>query len=165
MRDYDFEDSTGYWICVTSHVYQRRLDKELAPLGITFRQFQVLGWLVFSGALSQAELAERMMVEPPTLARLLDRMQAQGWIVRSASPTDRRCKLLRVGPQAGPVWDAVVDCLTRVRREATRGMAPAEIQTLQHLLRRVQENLAPADPNEEPPAEAAHLTEPTEETA
>ena len=143
MRDYDFEDSTGYWICTTNHLYQRRLDKELAPLGITFRQFQVLGWLVYAGPLSQGELAERMMIEPPTLVRILDRMQSQGWIVRTASTTDRRRKRLQVGPEAKPVWNQVVDCLNRVRSEATAGMTAAEVSTLQRLLQRVQTNLLP----------------------
>jgi len=141
MRDYDFEHSTGYWICTTSHLYQRRLDKELAPLGITFRQFQVLGWLVYAGPLSQGELAERMMIEPPTLVRILDRMESQGWIVRAASTTDRRRKRLEIGSEAEPLWNRVVDCLNRVRGEATAGLDEQEIETLQNLLQRVQNNL------------------------
>lgn len=143
MREYDFEDSTGYWICTTSHLYQRRLDKELAPLGITFRQFQVLGWLVYAGPASQGELAERMMIEPPTLVRILDRMQSQGWVLRTASETDRRRKQLQIGPEAKPVWNHVVDCLNRVRAEATAGMSAEEVATLQQLLQRVQNNLLP----------------------
>ena len=143
MRDYDFERSTGYWICTTSHLYQRRLDKALAPLGITFRQFQVLGWLVYAGPLSQGELAERMMIEPPTLVRILDRMEGQRWIVRTASETDRRRKQIEVGLDAEPLWNQVVDCLNHVRDEATAGFSRQEIQTLQALLQRVQNNLLP----------------------
>ena len=163
MRDYDFESSTGYWICSTSHLYQRRLDKELAPLGITFRQFQVLAWLVYVGPLSQGELAERMMIEPPTLVRILDRMQTQGWIVRTASTIDRRRKRLQVGPNAKPVWNQVVDCLNRVRGEATAGMSTEEVCTLQKLLHRVQNNLLPAGNLSGP--ETEHATRrPTKET-
>jgi MarR family transcriptional regulator for hemolysin len=141
MHDYDFDSSIGYWICVTSHIYQRRLDKELAPHGITFRQFQVLGWLVHSGELSQADLAERMTIEPPTLVGILDRMQSQGLIERAASETDRRCKRVRISPDATPVWNRVVDCLNQVRDQATKGMTIEEIATLRRLLRQVQENL------------------------
>ena len=41
MIQYDFEASVGYWITLTSHFYQQQLNEELAPYGITFRQFQV----------------------------------------------------------------------------------------------------------------------------
>ncbi|TWU01208.1 MarR family winged helix-turn-helix transcriptional regulator [Stieleria varia] len=142
MQDYDFEGSIGYWICITSHLYQRQIDRELTPLGITFRQFQVLGWLVHDGELSQAKLAERMMIEPPTLVRLLDRMQAHGWIVRSSGDADRRRKIIQLGDQAKPVWDRVVECLRRTRDRATANMSADEVSTLQDLLRRVQGNLA-----------------------
>jgi MarR family transcriptional regulator for hemolysin len=141
MRDYDFEQSIGYWICISAHIYQRRLDRELAPLGITFRQFQVLAWLVHSGELSQAELAERMMIEPPTLVRLLDRMQSQQWIERTASPTDRRSKRVRPAANATPIWNRVVDCLNRLRCQATENMTSEEVDTLHRLLDRVQQNL------------------------
>ncbi len=164
MRDYDFERSTGYWICTTSHLYQRRLDKELAPLGITFRQFQVLGWLVYAGPLSQGELAERMMIEPPTLVRILDRMEGQGWVRRNASETDRRRKQLEVGADAEPLWNQVVDCLNHVRDEATAGFSPLEIQTLQALLQRVQNNLLPDSSSHHAETETATRC-PTQENA
>jgi MarR family transcriptional regulator for hemolysin len=82
VLEYDFESSIGYWIFMTSQAMERALNEELAPLGITHRQFQVLAWLACVGVLSQAELAERMKVEAPTLAGILERMEttaARSW--------------------------------------------------------------------------------------
>ncbi|MCO8121087.1 MarR family transcriptional regulator [Stieleria sp. TO1_6] len=153
MRDYDFDDSIGYWICSTSHLYQRSLDKALLPHGVTFRQFQVLAWLVFAGPQSQADLAERMMIEPPTLVGILDRMQSQRLVQRVTSQIDRRCKHVQIAEGAQPVWDQVVDCLTRTRDQATANMSDAEVATLKDLLRRVQENLMPPIPEIASPAQ------------
>jgi len=141
MTQYDFQASIGYWITVTSFGYQRVLEAELAEFGITFRQFQVLGWLKFEGELSQVELAERMTIEPPTLVRILDRMEAAGWICRSNDPLDRRRKLISVQAEAEDAWSQVVRVLKRVRKRATKDMADAEIDQLQKLLQRVQANL------------------------
>lgn len=88
--DYDFEESVGYWVTITSLVFRRRLNEELQPYGITFRQSQVLGWLVLEGELSQSELGTRMEVEAPTVKGLIDRMEAAGWVKRIQCPTDRR---------------------------------------------------------------------------
>lgn len=139
---YDFESSIGYWITMTSHGYQQTINDELAPLGITFRQFQVLGWLAYDGELSQTELARRMMIEPPTLVGILDRMQREGWIERESCSDDRRRRRLTLKAAAEPVWMKVVRCLTRVRQRATRGMSEKEIATLKKLLGKVQQNLA-----------------------
>lgn len=141
MLQYDFEESVGYWITLTSHFYQQALQTELAPYGITFRQFQILGWLVYEGELAQNELAERMMVEPPTLVRILDRMERDEWIRRECDSLDRRRKLIVIQPRAKPVWTKMVRCLKRLRERATRGMTSQEIRTLKVLLARVQENL------------------------
>lgn len=164
MRDYVFEDSIGYWICVTSHWYQRQLDKSLAPVGITFRQFQVLGWLVFEDnngrELSLSELADRMAIEPPTLVRIIDRMESHRWVRRDSSEVDRRRKVVRLDQPAQPIWDQVVDCLTDVRRIATDGLTNAEVALLRKLLQKVQVNLASQGGESKkmpPPAtEAAH---------
>lgn len=141
MAQYDFQASIGYWITVTSFGYQRVLETELAEFGITFRQFQVLGWLKLEGALPQVELAERMTIEPPTLVRILDRMESAGWIRRSSDPLDRRRKLISVQPEAEPAWSQVVRILKRVRNRATRDMDAEEVALLQSLLQRVQVNL------------------------
>ena len=60
MLEYDFENSVGYWLVRTAQACERAVSEELAPEGITYRQFQVLGWLVLEGDLAQNELAERM---------------------------------------------------------------------------------------------------------
>lgn len=141
MLQYDFEESVGYWITSTAHVCQQALNEELAPYGITFRQFQVLAWLVLEGKLTQTELARRMIVEPPTLVGILDRMEKSGWICRNSSPADRRKKPISVQPAAEPIWAKMVACMKRVRERATEGMLPEEVESLKTLLQNVQENL------------------------
>lgn len=141
MSNYDFNASIGYWITITSHAYQQTIDAELRPYGITFRQFQVMGWLMYEGRLTQADLAKRMMIEPPTLAGILTRMEAIGWIDRVACSSDRRRKYIEVGPDSQIVWEKVVACLHKVRDDATQGMTPEEIDQLVSLLSRVLENL------------------------
>lgn len=139
---YDFESSVGYWVNIAAIAFRRALSEELAPHGITPRQMQVLGWLVLDGELSQAELAHRMDVEPPTLAGIIDRMESAGWVKRSCCREDRRKKLVRVGPAAEPVWEKIAACARRVRAEATAGLTEQQVSELRSMLRIVHENLS-----------------------
>jgi MarR family transcriptional regulator for hemolysin len=142
---HDFEQSIGYWLTLTTHAYHRAVSEELAPHGITYRQSMVLGWLALEGELSQADLAEKMMVEPPTLVGILDRMERDGWIRRHECPLDRRKKLIRPTAAAEPAWDKIVQCAMRVRARATEGLSDHQLETLIKLLRRVQQNLKVRD--------------------
>ena len=140
--EYDFEESVGYWIVLAAQAYQKALNDELAPHGITFRQSQVLGWLALDGELSQVDLAARMMIEPATLVGVLDRMQRNQWISRIGSSDDRRRKLIRVNPQAREIWKQVVCCARQVRGRAVAGLSERQVSALKKTLRCVLQNLS-----------------------
>lgn len=141
MLEYRFQESIGYWIFMVSRSWERVLKEELAPLGITHRQFQVLAWLVYAGDMTQRELTERMHVEAPTLAGILDRMERDGWISRQEDPTDRRQKIVSATERANPIWSQIVDCLQRVRARATRGLSPKQVQEAMATLEVILGNL------------------------
>jgi MarR family transcriptional regulator for hemolysin len=141
MLRYDFEQSVGFWLVRAWTAYERALNAELIPRGITFRQAQVLGCLALHGSLSQSELSERMRVEPPTLVGILDRMERDEWITRDDCPTDRRKKLIRATKRAEPTWSEVVECAIRVRTRAVEGLSSVEISQLMTMLSKVEENL------------------------
>ena len=139
--EYDFEDSIGCWLIVSSQAYQHAVNDELAPQGITFRQCQVLGLLSFMGPTSQADLAQKMEVEPPTLVGILDRMERDGWIRREACADDKRRKLVHPTKAAEPVWSKITAAARRIRARATKGLTPAQIGQLKEMLEVVRRNL------------------------
>ena len=150
MLQYDFEESVGYWVVMAAHALQKALIEELAPHGITYRQWQVLAWAALEGPLSQAELADRMDIEPATLVSVLGRMERDGWIVREDCPLDRRKKLVRPTEQAEPVWEKGVACARQVRAKATQGFTPKETALVKRLLGAMRENLAARTLTNEP---------------
>jgi len=141
MLQYNFEESHAYWVVMTSQAFERALNDELAPHGITYRQWQVLGWLAHEGELSQVELADRMRIEPPTLVGILDRMEKANWIRRTECRNDRRRKLISPTPSALPIWSRVVECAKRVRAESAAGITPEELAQLRSTLDKIRTNL------------------------
>lgn len=142
MLHFDFQTSVGYWLCTSAHAMQRALNEQLAPLGVTFRQWQVLAWLAIEGSLAQSELAERMQIEPATLVTVLDRMEQHSWIVRAPCPGDRRKKLVRATEKAEPIWEESIACAQRTRDEAIKDFSPQEREQLFDYLQRIQGNLS-----------------------
>lgn len=140
--EYDFENSIGCWLMMASHDYQQAINEELAPQGVTYRQCQVLGTLAMGGPLSQAELAARLGIEPPTLVGILDRMERDGWIRRVACADDRRRKLIHATKSAEPIWSTITAAAKRLRARAIEGLTSDELNQLKDLLERVRQNLA-----------------------
>lgn len=148
MLKYDFEESIGYWLTSAQHSYMAALRDRIAPHGITYRQAEILAWLVFYGPLSQAELASRMLIEPPSLVGTLDRMEASGLLERKSCREDRRKNLIHMLPPAEQMWEKVAECARDVRVQARAGLTDDEIALLKDLLRRVTDNFTATVPLE-----------------
>jgi MarR family transcriptional regulator for hemolysin len=142
VLEFDFEQSVGCWIAQTSHALRRALDYELAREGITFRQWEVLAWSSSTEALSQAELAERMGIEAPTLAGILSRMERDGWLDRSCCQQDRRKKRFRPSAKAAAVWGRMLECCRTVRERATEGLTAEELAAFKRTCETMRSNLS-----------------------
>jgi MarR family transcriptional regulator for hemolysin len=138
---YDFDQSVGVWLTLAHQAYQRAFSERIEPLGITYRQAQVMGWISMSAPMSQSELAQKMLIEPPTLVRLLDRMEAAKLLSRDPDPYDGRRHVLRLTPAAGPLWKKITEVARQIRSTAMVGIEPAEAEILKNLLRRIFVNL------------------------
>jgi len=72
----------------------RRL-RQTRPMGeLTQNQISVLASLEHAGALTPRELAEAERVQPPTMTKVLARLEERGLVQRAPHPTDGRQVLL-----------------------------------------------------------------------
>ncbi len=78
-------------------------DKRAAGRGMTRAQWVILFWLERQPGLSQKELSEILEVEPITVARLIDRLEARGMVERRPDPKDRRIWRLHLLPPSAEV--------------------------------------------------------------
>jgi DNA-binding MarR family transcriptional regulator len=81
-------------------------------------------------------------VQPITLARLIDQLDARGLVERRADPDDRRAHRLFLTPAARPHLDAIREVAASVRVDALRGIDAAQAAALSATLARIRGNLA-----------------------
>ena len=109
----------------------RRL-RQTRPLGdMTIAQISAMQSLHAAGALTPRELAEAERVQPPTMTRIIARLEERGLIQRTPHPTDGR-QVILAATESGR---AVLARFERARDEwLARRLAeltPAERDTLQ----------------------------------
>jgi len=129
-------------ISVVSRRWRTRLDERLKPMNMSIARWGALYWLGQAGdGVSQAALAELAGVEPPTLVRVIDQLEAQGLVERRASPTDRRVNLLRLTEAAKPVVAQIEAEAERLRVELLDGISFEEYQTALGVMQKLSERL------------------------
>ena len=83
-------DSPGLLLALLGQDAMRRLRAAHDAVGLTPRQFQLLGLLDDEGPLGQRELGERMGVDPSILVTMLNPLEESGFLTRQRDAADRR---------------------------------------------------------------------------
>jgi len=126
----------GFLVHDVARLMRVAYDRRTKALGLTRSQWWVLNNLYFRDGITQSELADLLDVERPTLGRLLDRLEAKGWIARRADRNDRRAKRLHLTGEVQALMRALREIAAGLRADALEGLdASAQRQLVDHLLR------------------------------
>ncbi|WP_417662517.1 MarR family transcriptional regulator [Pseudomonas sp.] len=129
-------------IAQMSRAWRAELDRRLVGLGLSQARWLVLLHLArFAELPTQRELAQSVGVEGPTLARLLDSLEAQGLVSRQAVPEDRRAKKIALSPQAEPLIKKIEAISTELRQELFAGIDEEELNRCQQVHAKILSNL------------------------
>jgi DNA-binding MarR family transcriptional regulator len=145
------ETNLGFLLHDTARLLRKRFEQKARALGLTRAQWQVLATLARNQGLHQGALADILEIEPITLVRILDRLQAAGLVERRLHATDRRLRLLHLTAAAHPILAQIQELGRQTREEAFAGIAAEERARLLAILLATRANLtAPCVAEQEP---------------
>ena len=98
---------------------------ETEPFGVTPVQFAALQAVQNAPGTDQRTLARTIGFDTSTIAGVIDRLEARGLMLRSASAQDRRVRLLTLTPAGEQL---LADVLPSMRRAQERILAPLPAQ-------------------------------------
>lgn len=128
----------------TADLAKNRFSDLFASEDVTFQQYNVLRILRGAGpaGLPTLEIGSRMIERTPGITRILDRLEAKGWVRRERSSQDRRQVWCRISPRGLALLarlDAPVDANDRAIFDS---MAEADVEDLLRILDRLRDRLA-----------------------
>jgi DNA-binding MarR family transcriptional regulator len=129
-------------IVTLARLIRTEADKRARLHGMTRAQWTILINLERQPGLLQKELAEVLEVEPITVARLVDRLEARGMVERRGDPADRRCWRLHLTGASRPLMDEINRQLTDLASIAMDGIDEGELAAMMPVLTRMREQVA-----------------------
>jgi MarR family transcriptional regulator, transcriptional regulator for hemolysin len=153
----DLNRRFGFLVHDVSRLMRKRFDGRAEQVGLTRAQWSVVAHLFRQEGVNQATLADWLDIKQITLARLLDRLEAAGWVQRRPHPEDRRAKCLYLTEKALARLDHMRLLADEVQDEALAGFGPEQRERLTELLLRVKDNLLQAQCTEREPAPTVPL--------
>ena len=100
-------------------------------------ELTVLSVLAERGAVSQRELSDVAHVNPTVVVRLVDALEARGWVVRERNHDDRRSYALHLTPAGDAALDELSRDLDKADAELTHALTRQQNKRLKSLLRQL----------------------------
>jgi DNA-binding MarR family transcriptional regulator len=138
----DGTERLGFLIHDAQRLMRKRFEARAADYGLSSAQWRLLVRLVKDEGAPQARLAEFLEIEPISVSRLLDRMEAGGWITRRQDANDRRIRMIFPTDKSRAAFAAVKGIAGEVYEEALTGLSGEERRALVRGLVRIVENLS-----------------------
>lgn len=139
---FDIEDSVGYLLSRAKTMLSKSIDDSLSKLGITHAQGSVFMMLALGKCSTAAELARDLFTDAAAMKRMLDRMEAKGFLTRVADSHDRRLFKLELSATGKVLAQQLPAIYAEVLCVGFTGFSNEEIGFLKSLLRKLLANRA-----------------------
>lgn len=111
-------------------------------LQITPEQWTVLAFLWKQDGVTQQVLCNSTFKDKPSMTRLLDNLEKQKLVTRSASKTDRRSNLIFLTKAGKEIEEVTKDAVSETMQTALQGIDEAGMDRLRSVLALVFNNIA-----------------------
>jgi MarR family transcriptional regulator, transcriptional regulator for hemolysin len=129
-----------------ARLLKKNFDRRVKDFGLTRAQWLTVGVIRRNPGISQADLADRLDIQPITAARTIDRLEKAGWIERRLDAGDRRIKRLYLTGRVQEVVGQMRAVGLELRTQAVDGLSGKDHEMLVRLLRKMKDNLCNMKP-------------------
>lgn len=142
---FDSESSPGFAIGRVAHLIRTAMATVLKNAGWPFSPEETQTLITLSDAgegLSMNELASRMIRDPTTVKRQLDRLVDQKFVKRSVSTEDARMVIISLTRSGERKLQKVLPLLDELRKTTLQGISRSDLNATLDVLQTMQKNLA-----------------------
>jgi len=140
---HQIKQATSFALAKVCKAHRANVGALLAEHGLHVGQEMVLVELWEDDGLRGGELAARLGVEPPTVTKMLRRLEVCGLVERRPDPTDARSFRVYLTREGRNLEQPVARCWEQAEGAALAGFGARDRQTFRRLLNRVRSNLDP----------------------
>ncbi|MEF3302817.1 MarR family winged helix-turn-helix transcriptional regulator [Paenibacillus sp. GYB003] len=140
--------SAGFMMGLTSRKMSHLFTNRLKPYAITPEQWMVLYCVQEREGMIQTEIAARSGKDKPTTGRILDALEAKGFVTKRTGPTDRRSYHVFITETGRELVRQTAPIERQAVKDATSVLSEAEYEQLLALLRRIGDHIDQITANE-----------------
>jgi MarR family transcriptional regulator, lower aerobic nicotinate degradation pathway regulator len=133
----DFHTLPGYLVRRTQQISTALFAAECGQHDLTAVQYASLVAIFLHPLIDATRISQFISLDRSTLGNVLERIEAKGWVIRTASPSDKRIKLLSLTEKGTQLLFDVQAAVQRVQERLLEPLTPTDRSSLLRLLTRI----------------------------
>ncbi|MBK5201474.1 MAG: MarR family transcriptional regulator [Spirochaetaceae bacterium] len=121
-------------------VFAKTLDEQLNSHGMPRSQWIAMYYIHNSEDITQKGLADKMANKEPTVARMLQKMESDGFLYRSGCNDDKRIKYLKLTEKGTNEFLKLMPIVETFKNNTIDGICEKDLQLFKSILNKMIEN-------------------------
>ena len=137
------KDTLGlsYLVKLVEHKMRIKIDSALVSLGLTAAQYSTLSTLENEEKMTNAELARKCAVTPQTMNKIMQNLEADGFVKKTNSPEHGLKIHFEMTAKAHKVVCKAHEAVNEIEKNTIKGMNKPQYQDLEIALKKCLANL------------------------
>ena len=149
------DDYLSYLLGRASHAVYKEFNQRVRAAGLSSLEWRVLATLSDGDGLTIGDLAREVLAQQPTLTKLIQRMQQNGWVELGADSADARRTLVHETAKGRAAVMRLIHAAKAHERATLKGFTVREVATLKKILHALIARSAASPALLAPPARSA----------
>ncbi len=142
-KRYALDQALGFWLHLVHHRSRAAADRVLGEHGVTPEQWALLVRLWAEDDVSQVDLAGSTFRDKPSVTRMIDGLEAHGYVVRARNSSDRRSHRIVLTRKGRELEGVLVPKVRAFVERWTRGISKHDLDVTLRTLRALYASLEP----------------------
>ena len=125
-----------------SKLFNDQMRQKTEAMGMAEGWRRMLFHLAHNDSLTQLELARRTHLSTPAVSVTLQKLESEGWVMRTADPKDQRAIRVQLTEAGREAHGKVVCAIRETENKMLEGISPEEIASIRPVLEKMYQNLA-----------------------
>jgi len=132
----------GLRLSVLARLMRNNFDRQVAALNVTRSQWAMIAVVSRTPGATQRMIAEALEMSEASAGRLIDRLCADGLLVRKERDDDRRARAVFLTDKAQPLLNQLASIAEEFEGKMFKGFSDDELEILSSYLDRVYDNVS-----------------------
>ncbi len=121
-------------------VFAKILDEQLVSHGVPRTEWIAMYYIYNTENITQKGLADKMTVREPTIARMLQKMESNNFLIRVGSKEDKRIKYLNLTKKGESLFLNLLPIVEEFKNNTIKGIDDKDLEIFSVVLNKMIEN-------------------------